>query len=95
MRAHALGALENDVINVGSENEITILELARTVVRLTGSNSSIEFLPPLSEGDMTRRCPDISKMRHLLDRPLVTLENGIRRLIEHYRTDTSTSAKPL
>ncbi len=93
VRAHALGAFENDVINVGSENEITILELARTVVRLSGSNSRIEFLPPLSEGDMTRRCPDISKMRQLLDRPLVALEDGIHRLIEHYRTDPSANAR--
>ncbi|MGB4227546.1 MAG: NAD-dependent epimerase/dehydratase family protein [Candidatus Dechloromonas phosphoritropha] len=93
VRTHALGAFENDVINVGSENEITILELARTVVRLSGSNSRIEFLPPLSEGDMTRRCPDISKMRQLLDRPLVVLEDGIHRLIEHYRTDTSANAR--
>jgi nucleoside-diphosphate-sugar epimerase len=62
-------------------------------VRLSGSNSRIEFLPPLSEGDMTRRCPDISKMRQLLDRPLVALEDGIHRLIEHYRTDPPVSAQ--
>jgi len=95
VRAHTLGAFENDVINVGSENEITILELARTVVRLSGSSSRIEFLPPLSEGDMTRRCPDIGKMRQLLDRPLVALEDGIHRLIEHYRTDPPANAQAL
>ena len=83
--AHHSGAFENDVINVGSDHEVTILDLARTVIRLTGSRSSIEFLPPLAEGDMSRRCPDVSKMRRLLDRKPVPLEVGIQRLIDHYR----------
>lgn len=86
VQAHATRAFENDVINVGSSSEITILELARTVLRLTGSASTIEFMPPLAEGDMTRRCPDISKMRQLLDRPPVPLEDGIRRLVEHFQS---------
>jgi UDP-glucuronate decarboxylase len=81
---HASAAYENDVINIGSDVEISVLDLARTVIRVTGSKSSIEFLPPLPEGDMSRRCPDISKMRQLLDRPLVKLEDGIARLADHY-----------
>jgi nucleoside-diphosphate-sugar epimerase len=55
------------------------------VIRATGSRSRIDFLPPLPEGDMTRRCPDISKMRRLLDRAPVKLEDGIHRLVEHFR----------
>jgi UDP-glucuronate decarboxylase len=85
VRAHETGMFDNDVINVGSESEITILELARTVIGIAGSSSRVEFRPPLPEGDMTRRCPDTGKMRKLLDRPLVTLDDGIRRLIEHCR----------
>jgi nucleoside-diphosphate-sugar epimerase len=85
VRTHETAMYENDVINVGSESEITILDLARTVIRVTGSNARIEFRPPLAEGDMTRRCPDTAKMRKLLDRSLVELEDGIRRLAEHYR----------
>jgi UDP-glucuronate decarboxylase len=81
---HAEGACENDVINVGSDMEISIADLARTTIRVTGSRSRIEFLPPLSEGDMSRRCPDISKMRKILKRPLLPLEEGIRRLAEHF-----------
>jgi UDP-glucuronate decarboxylase len=92
VKAHESSLFENDVINVGSENEITILELARTVIRLTGSSSGIEFQPPLAEGDMTRRCPDTAKMRQLLDRPLVKLEDGIRRLVEHYGTQAAPAA---
>ena len=84
MKVHASGAVENDVINVGSDEEMTILDLARFVIKVTGSASRIEFLPPLLEGDMSRRCPDTAKMRKLLDRPLVPLEVGIRRLVEHY-----------
>ena len=75
---------ENDVINIGSDVEMSILDLARMVIRVTDSHSSIEFLPPLAEGDMSRRCPDISKMRQLLKRPLLPLEEGIRRLVDHY-----------
>lgn len=89
VRAHETGIFENDVMNVGSENEITILELAKTVIRLTESKSRLEYLPPLAEGDMTRRCPDSSKMRQLLNRPLVKLEDGIRRLVDHYAAEAA------
>ena len=81
---HAEAACENEVINIGSDFETSILDLARTVIRVTGSRSPIEFLPPLAEGDMTRRCPDTSKMRKLLKRPLLPIEEGIRRLVDHY-----------
>lgn len=81
---HAESACENDVINIGSDAEMSILDLARTVIRVTGSRSPINYLPPLAEGDMSRRCPDVSKMRQLLKRPLVTLEDGIQRLVKHY-----------
>ncbi len=75
----------NDVINVGNDKEVTILELAETVIRLCGSSSTIEFLPPLKEGDMKRRLPDNTKMRDLLQRDLLPLEDGIRRLIDSGR----------
>ena len=84
---HAEGACENDVINVGSDVETSILDLARAAIRVTDSRSPIEFLPPLAEGDMSRRCPDIKKMRKILRRPLLPLEEGIRRLVEHYANE--------
>ncbi len=80
---HRTGAHENDVINVGSNIEISIRELAETVIRVLNSSSKLKFMPPLKEGDMTRRCPDTSKMDALLNRPVVSLEEGIRRLAEH------------
>jgi nucleoside-diphosphate-sugar epimerase len=85
MAVHVQGACENDVINIGSDVEMSILELARAVIRFVGSASVIEHLPPLPEGDMSRRCPDTSKMSRLLKRPLLPLEEGIRRLADFYR----------
>jgi nucleoside-diphosphate-sugar epimerase len=72
----------NEVINVGSEKDVTILELAESIIRLTGSQSKIEFLPPLKEGDMTRRKPDASKMKAILNRDLLPLEAGIRMILD-------------
>jgi UDP-glucose 4-epimerase len=71
----------NDVINIGNDQLCTVLELAQTIIHLTGSSSKIVHLPPLKEGDMTRRQPDNSKMREILGRPLITIEDGIRKMI--------------
>lgn len=75
----------NDVINIGSDTEETILSLAEKVIRLTGSSSVIQHLPPLPEGDMTRRKPDITKMKALMNRPLTTLEDGLKQIIKYRR----------
>jgi len=74
----------NDVLNVGSDKEMTILELAQKVILIANSSSKIIHLPPLEEGDMLRRCPDTTKMRAILGRELISLENGITKLITHY-----------
>jgi UDP-glucuronate decarboxylase len=92
---HASGAYENDVINIGSDLEISVLKLAETVIRVLQSPSRIDFLPPLPEGDMRRRCPDTHRMRQLLDRPLVALEDGIMLLAEHFNaTGHAATANP-
>lgn len=75
----------NEVLNIGSDKEMTILELAETIIKVTGSNSIIEHLPALKEGDMERRCPDTSKMRNLLGRDLLSLEEGLKKLIDFYK----------
>lgn len=72
----------NEVMNVGTDSEISILNLAHKIIEVTGSKSKIVHLPALKEGDMTRRCPDISKMKQLLNRPLTLLDEGIRILVE-------------
>ncbi len=75
----------NDVINIGGNEEITILELAKTIKLVTGSTSSIVYLPPLAEGDMTRRLPDVTKMNLLLNRPKTSLEEGLKKILENRR----------
>jgi UDP-glucose 4-epimerase len=85
-------AYVNDVLNVGNEKEISVLELAQKVIKITNSSSEIIFLPALKEGDMNRRCPDISKMKKLLGRDLISLEEGIEKLKYFYNTYTIEKA---
>ena len=75
----------NDVVNIGSDIEVSIRELADIVVKITGSSSRIVSLPPLAEGDMRRRCPDNSKMRKVLERDLIPLEVGIQSVLNALR----------
>ena len=71
----------NEVINIGNDNEITILDLAKKIINITKSKSKITHLPALQEGDMTRRKPDLTKMKEILNRELISLEDGILRTI--------------
>lgn len=75
------GHFVNDVVNVGNDEEISILELATRIKRKMNSSSQIVHLPALKEGDMTRRKPDISKMRNVLKRELTSLEQGIDKMM--------------
>lgn len=72
---------KNDVYNIGSDQVITVLQLAETIIRLTGSSSRVVHLPALKDGDMTKRQPDIEKMLQLLGRDLLPYEDGIRRIL--------------
>ncbi|MGH9970065.1 MAG: GDP-mannose 4,6-dehydratase [Pyrinomonadaceae bacterium] len=77
------------VFNIGSNEEITILELARRVKELTKSDSEIVFVPydeAYEEGfeDMPRRIPDITKVKELVGfRPLMSLDGILQSVIEH------------
>ena len=71
----------NDVLNIGNDIEVTILELAKMVIKLTGSKSKIIFLPKLKEGDMPRRQPDLVKMRKVFTRKHIELEEGLKKVI--------------
>jgi len=74
-------SLAGEVINIGSDVEITVLELAQQIIARLESKSKIVHLPPLPEGDMTRRCPDITKMKGILDRPLTPLDAGLEKML--------------
>ena len=75
---------KNEVYNIGSDVVISIKELAETIIELTGSTSKIVYLPPLRDGDMTRRQPDNSKMRALLNRDLLPYKEGIHRILKNW-----------
>ncbi len=72
----------NDVVNVGNDRLTAVLELAETILKITKSRSRIINLPPLKEGDMTRRQPDIAKMMTVLNRPLISLEAGLASILK-------------
>ena len=73
----------NDVINIGGALEFTIKEVAELIIKTTQSTSKIIYLPALKEGDMTRRMPDNSKMINILQKDLISLENGIDLMLKH------------
>jgi len=73
----------NDVVNIGSDYEMPIFKLAETIIKITNSKSKIVSLPPLEEGDMKRRCPDVSKMLTLLNRKPVEIEEGIKNILNN------------
>lgn len=77
--------LLNDVINIGNDELMTIKNLAELAISLTGSKSKITYLPPLKEGDMTRRQPDNSKMREILNKKLVSIEEGMSLMLKDER----------
>lgn len=72
-------------INIGNPKEMTIKELAETVIGLIGSDSIIEYLP-LPADDPKQRQPDISRARDLLDwEPRISLEDGLKATIEYFK----------
>ena len=73
-------------VNLGNPQEVTVLELARTIVRLAGSKSRIEHRD-LPVDDPKQRRPDISHARELLGwQPEVGLEDGLARTLEYFRS---------
>jgi len=75
----------NDPVNIGNPRELTLLELAKHVIRATGSTSEIVF-HPLPVDDPKVRQPDIGRARRLLGwEPTIELEEGLARTVEWYR----------
>lgn len=76
----------HDPVNIGNPRELTVIEIARLVLKLTGSSSEISFHPlPLDDPKVRR--PDISRAKALLKwEPQVTLEDALRRTITYFRT---------
>jgi UDP-glucose 4-epimerase len=76
----------NETVNIGSDHEIDMNELAELVSKLVNPEVSVTRLPALPEGDMRRRKPDNSRMREALGRDLVSLSDGIVRTAEFQRS---------
>ena len=82
---------ENDPVNIGNPREMTIKEIAETIIRMTRSNSRIVY-KPLPTDDPKQRKPDITRARTLLNwQPRVELEEGLVKTIEYFRTKVSPS----
>lgn len=76
-------------INLGNPNEITVKQLAETIVSLTESQSTIAY-KPLPEDDPTRRRPDIAAAKQTLDwEPTVGLEAGLKKTIDYFVREIS------
>lgn len=76
---------EHYPVNIGNPTEWTILECAKAVVRVTGSRSSIVFLP-LPQDDPLQRKPDIGKARRLFGwEPKIDLETGLQLSLGYFR----------
>ena len=79
------------IVNVGSDEEVSIKDLAAMMIRISGSRSSVTFVPQQSVygdsyEDISRRVPDIQRMREILGvTPQVPLEEGLKRTIEWFR----------
>lgn len=75
----------NEPVNIGNPAEMTVLQFAQTILRLTDSKSEIVFRP-LPVDDPTKRQPDITKARELLDwEPKIALEDGLRETIAYFK----------
>jgi UDP-glucuronate decarboxylase len=71
-------------INLGSPTETSIIELAQTIIELTGSSSSLEY-QELPSDDPRKRCPDISQAKEKLGwKPRVPLKEGLTKTIEYF-----------
>jgi dTDP-glucose 4,6-dehydratase len=84
-------AKTNDPVNIGNPHEVTIEEIARTIIRLVGSKSRL-VSRPLPVDDPKQRRPDITRARTLLGwEPKVDLEEGLNRSIEYFRKQVNKS----
>jgi dTDP-glucose 4,6-dehydratase len=82
-----LASDEHLPVNIGNPNEVSILEFAQVINRLTNNPAGVKMVPGgRTVGDPQRRRPDISKARQVLDwQPSTALEDGLRLTIEYFR----------
>lgn len=82
----------HDPVNLGNPEEIRVLDLARLVLALTGSRSTV-LHRPLPQDDPTRRCPDIARSRALFGwQPRIPLRDGLTRTLEWFASRAGARA---
>ena len=80
-----MASSENDPVNIGNPHEMSIEEMARLIIQMTGSSSQVVFKPLPTDDPKVRR-PDITRARTLLGwEPKVTLEQGLTSTIDYFR----------
>jgi UDP-glucose 4-epimerase len=90
-------AAEGQVFNIGSDQEISINDLARRILELTGSDSPIEHVPydqVFGAGfeDMRRRTPDLSKIADAIGyRPSLGIDDILRAIIDSAESDAEAT----
>jgi dTDP-glucose 4,6-dehydratase len=78
-----------DPVNLGNPEEITVLDFAKEIIRLTGSKSRIIFCP-LPQNDPKVRQPDITKAKTILEwEPKVSRQEGLRRTLQYFKQKLS------
>jgi UDP-glucose 4-epimerase len=96
-RANLLAAtsdVTNDVFNIGSGTETSLVELARALQRVMGSSLELEFGPPRGVNGVTRRQADISRAAQRLGwKPEVALDDGLQRLVAWWRSERASAGE--
>jgi UDP-glucuronate decarboxylase len=83
LRFIAKDGLNGEVINMGNPNELSVMELAHLIKKITGSESILQHFP-LPQDDPHRRCPVITKAHNLLSwSPKVNLETGLKKIVNY------------
>lgn len=89
----------SEVFNIGNSEEITILELAKCMIRVSGSRSKLKFVSMdsiygKSYEDIPRRVPDVGKMEKILGlKAEVSLEDGMRQTVDWFRQNKALEVK--
>jgi len=91
-----LGLMDSDTnepMNIGNPHEVTIEQIARTIIRLVGSTSRLVYRP-LPVDDPKQRQPDITRARTLLGwEPKVGLEEGLLKTVGYFKTKLAAEAR--
>ncbi len=74
-------------VNIGNPSEISVLEFAERIIKITGTKSKIQF-KPLPQDDPKTRQPNINRAKNILNwEPQITLEDGLKHTIEYFKKE--------